>query len=340
MATLTHETMKAVLSRTAGGPESLTYEDVAAPIPGPREVRVSVRACALNFPDVLVIHDKYQVRPPRPFSPGAEISGIVDAIGAEVDTVSVGDRVLAQPGVGGLAERIVIPAAQIVPMPSELEFAEGAAMMVTYGTSFYALKRCAELAAGQTLLILGAAGGVGIAAVELGKAIGARVLAAVSSEEKAAFVRSRGADEVVIYPARIEGKDDRKALGQVFKKLCGDSGANVVYDAIGGEYAEPALRAVGWRGRYLVVGFAAGIPVIPLNLTLLNGRQIIGVFWGESVRRDFAAYLADAQEIFALYFAGRIRPTISATYPLHRAAEAIRRIEDRAVLGKLVVTIG
>lgn len=332
--------MKAILSRTAGGPDSLTYEDVAAPAPKPHEVRVAVRACALNFPDLLVIQDKYQVKPPRPFSPGAEIAGIVDAVGAQVDTVRVGDRVLAQPGVGGLVEKIVIPAAQIVSMPPALEFAEGAAMMVTYGTSFHALRRCAGLLAGETLLVLGAAGGVGIAAVELGKATGARVLAAVSSEEKAAFVRERGADEVVIYPARLQGKDQQKSLAQVFKKLCGDGGAHVVYDAIGGEYAEPALRALGWRGRYLVVGFAAGIPAIPLNLALLNERQILGVFWGESVRRDFAAYLADAQQIFTWYFAGRIRPTISATYPLHRAAEAIRRIEDRTVLGKVVVTMG
>jgi NADPH2:quinone reductase len=333
------ESIRAILSRAAGPAETLTLERVVAPIPGPREVRVAVKACAVNFPDVLVIQDRYQVRPARPFSPGAEISGVIDAIGDEVDTAAVGDRVLAQPGIGGLAEKLVVSASRLTPMPERLGFVDGAAMVVTYGTTYYALKRCAALAAGETLFVLGAAGGVGIAAVELGKAMGARVLAAVSSEAKASFVRSRGADEVIIYPRDMTGAGDGKMLTRRFKDLCGPDGAHVVYDAIGGDYAEPALRTVGWRGRYLVVGFAAGIPSVPLNLALLNGRQILGVFWGESVRRDFAAYRHDVDELFQMYFSGRIRPTVSETFPLERAAEAIGRLENREAVGKLVVTM-
>lgn len=331
--------MKAILSREPGGPETLSYEEVAMPEPGPLEVRIAVKACAINYPDVLIIQDKYQARPARPFSPGAEIAGVIDALGSEVAGVAVGDRVMAQPGVGGLAERVVVAGERITPMPDALSFAEGAAMMVAYGTGYYALKHCAALAPGEKLLVLGAAGGVGLAAVELGKALGARVLAAVSSESKADFARSHGADESIVYPRSLERAEDRKSLGAQFKQMCGAGGADVVYDAVGGDFAELALRTLGWRGRYLVVGFAAGIPSIPLNLALLNGRQILGVFWGEWTRRDLGAYRADVGELFELYFRGRIRPTISATYELRNAADALTHMANRRAIGKLVVTV-
>ncbi len=331
--------MRAILSRTAGGPETLVLETVADPIVGPGEVLIGVRAVGINFPDTLIIEDRYQFKPQRPFSPGAEVSGTVEAVGEGVTDLAIGDRVIAVPGWGGLVEKLAVPAATVVRMPSTMEFEPAAGLIMTYGTSWYGLKDRAALKAGEILLILGAAGGVGAAAIELGKAVGATVIAAVSSPEKAAFSRELGADAVVIYPAGPLDRDQAKALTADIRQACGGDGPDVVYDAVGGDYAEPALRAMTWEGRYLVVGFPAGIPSIALNLTLLKSIQIVGVFWGAAVMRDPKAHMANMSELMAFHADGRIRPRISQIVPLERAHEAIRALGDRTAVGKVVVTV-
>ncbi len=272
--------MKAMLSKATGGPETLVLEEVPDPQPGPGEVRLAVKACGVNYPDVLIIEDRYQFKPPRPFAPGSEVAGIVEALGKGVTALKVGQRVIGQCGHGGMAEKVVLDANRCIPIPDNMPFDEASAFILTYGTSHYALKERGNLKAGETLLVLGAAGGVGIAAVELGKAMGARVIAAVSSDEKVALAKQHGADDGVVYPRGPFDKDSARQLADLFKKACGESGANVVYDAVGGDYAEAALRAIAWEGRFLVIGFPAGIPRIPLNLTLLKSCQIVGVFWG------------------------------------------------------------
>ncbi len=331
--------MKAVLSKAVGGPETLVVEDAPDPVAGPGQAVIRVRACGVNYPDVLIIEDKYQFKPPRPFSPGGEVAGEVESVGEGVTAVKPGDRVIGSSGWGGMAEKIVVDAKRCIPMPPQMPFDEASAFILTYGTSWHALKDRAQLKAGETLLILGAAGGVGVAAIELAKAVGARVVAAVSSDEKAAFCREHGADETVVYPTGPFDKDGRKALSELFKGACGKDGAHVVYDAVGGDYAEAALRAIAWEGRFLVVGFPAGIPSIPLNLALLKGCQIVGVFWGAWAARDPAAFAASVQELMALYTDGKIRPTVSGRYPLERAGDAIRELADRRAQGKLVVTM-
>jgi NADPH:quinone reductase-like Zn-dependent oxidoreductase len=261
--------MKALLSHQPGGSETLQIGEVPDPRPGPGELLVRVRACAVNYPDVLIIEDKYQLKPPRPFAPGGEIAGEVIGVGEGVGDWSPGDRLIAVPGFGGLVEQIVVPAKSAFRLPGERSFQEGAALLLTYATSIHALYDRGRLQAGQTLLVLGAAGGVGLAAIELGKAKGARVIAAVSSPEKADAARDAGADEAVVYPRGPFDRAGQKALSQLFKEAVGPAGADVIFDPVGGDYSEPALRAIAWEGRYLVVGFPAGIPKLPLNLTLL-----------------------------------------------------------------------
>ncbi|MFN2473681.1 MAG: NADPH:quinone oxidoreductase family protein [Sphingomicrobium sp.] len=331
--------MKALLSHAPGGPETLRVDDLPDPRPGPGELLVRVRAAAINYPDVLIIEDKYQMRPPRPFAPGGEIAGEVLAFGEGVEGWTVGDRIIAVPGFGGLAEQIVVPAKSAFRLPANRSFSDGAALLLTYATSIHALYDRGRLAAGETLLVLGAAGGVGLAAVELGKARGARVIAAVSSADKAAAAKDAGADATLVYPRGPFDKGASKALAARFKAAVGPAGADVIYDPVGGDYAEPALRAIAWAGRYLVVGFPAGIPRLPLNLTLLKSCDVCGVFWGAFAARDPAANAAHVATLFRLWDEGRIAPRVSETYPLERGGEAIAALAARRVIGKLVVTI-
>ncbi|MDP8993597.1 MAG: NADPH:quinone oxidoreductase family protein [Pseudomonadota bacterium] len=332
--------MKALLSREPGGPETLELAEVQEPVPGPGQLLVRVKACAINYPDVLIIEDKYQFKPPRPFAPGGEIAGIVEAVGEGVSGWSAGDRLIAMIGHGGLAEKVTLDAARALPLPEGRSFEEGSALILTYATAIHALLDRGRMKEGQTLLVLGAAGGVGYAAVELGKAFGARVVAAVSSEEKAAVAREAGADEVVIYPRGPFDKDGSKALSQQFKAAVGPEGADVIFDPVGGDYAEPALRAIAREGRYLVVGFPAGIPKLPLNLTLLKSCDVCGVFWGAFAAREPQANAAHIATLFRLWEEGRIAPKVSGTWPLERGGEAIARMAARKALGKLVVTVG
>ena len=331
--------MKALRSHAPGGPETLVIDTVDDPVAGPGELLVRVRAAAINFPDVLIIADKYQMRPPRPFAPGGEIAGEVEAVGEGVAGWNVGDRLIAVPGFGGLAEKIVIPAKAAIPLPASRSFVDGAALLLTYATSMHALYDRGKLASGQTLLVLGAAGGVGLAAIELGKAKGARVIAAVSSEAKAAAAREAGADATIVYPMGPFDRDGQKALAEQFKAAVGPNGADVIYDPVGGDYAEPALRSIAWEGRYLVVGFPAGIPKLPLNLTLLKSCDVCGVFWGAFAARDPQANAAHVATLFRLWDEGKIGPKVSATYPLERGGEAIAALAARSVIGKVVVTI-
>jgi NADPH:quinone reductase len=331
--------MKALLSRQPGGPETLVLEEVPDPVAGPGEVRVAVRACAVNYPDLLIIQDLYQFKPPRPFAPGAELAGVVDAVGEGVENVCVGDRVLLSPARSGMAEKAVGPAKHCWKIPDSMPFDEAAALLMTYGTSQHALKDRAQLRSGETLLVLGAGGGVGLAAVELGKAMGARVLAAASSAEKLALARERGADEGVQYPAGPLDKTAARALTDRFKAACRPDGAQVIYDGVGGDYTEAALRAIGWQGRHLVVGFPAGIPKLPLNLPLLKSCQIVGVFWGDFTARFPALHAANVAALMALYLGGRIKPAVTERFSLARGAEAIARLGAREARGKVVVMI-
>ena len=331
--------MKALLSREPGGPETLELADLPEPTAGKGQLLVRVKACAINYPDVLIIEDKYQFKPQRPFAPGGEIAGIVEAVGEGVEGWSAGDRLIAMIGHGGLAEMVVIDAARAQPLPPERSFEEGSALILTYATSIHALLDRGRLREGQTLLVLGAAGGVGLAAVELGKAYGARVVAAVSSEEKAEAARVAGADLAIVYPRGPFDKEQSKALAQQFKDAVGPQGADVIYDPVGGDYAEPALRSIAWEGRYLVVGFPAGIPRLPLNLTLLKSCDVCGVFWGAFAARDPEASAAHLRTLFRLWGEGRIAPTVSRSWPLEQGGEAIAHMAERKAIGKLVVTM-
>ena len=330
--------MKAMMSHEAGGPDSLKLTEAPTPEPGKGQLRIAVKAAGVNFPDTLIIQDLYQFKPPRPFTPGGEVAGIVDAIGEGVEGLAVGDRVLASGINGGYATHLIANASGTHKIPDNMPFDEAASFMMTYGTSHYALRDRAKLQPGETLFILGAAGGVGAAAIELGKAMGAKVVAGVSSEDKAAFCKEMGADETLIYPRGSLDRASQKKLTTEIKTLCG-SGANVVYDAVGGDYAEAALRAMAWEGRFLVVGFPAGIPKIPLNLTLLKSCQIVGVFWGAFTMRNPAKNEEYVAEIFKFYEDGKIRPRITARFPLEEAGKALSMIQDRKATGKIVLTI-
>jgi NADPH:quinone reductase len=331
--------VRALLSREPGGPETLRIEEIADPAPGPDELLVRVRACAINYPDVLIIEDKYQLKPPRPFAPGSEIAGEVEPVGEGVTGWHLGDRLIAATGFGGLVEKLVIPAKAGIPLPPERSLAEGSALLLTYATAIHALVDRGRLQAEQTLLVIGAAGGVGLAAVEIGKALGARVIAAVSSEDKAAAAREAGADHALVYPSGPFDRDGQKALTQLFKDGVGPTGADVILDPVGGDYSEAALRSIGWGGRFLVVGFPAGIAKLPLNLTLLKSCDVCGVFWGAFAAREPQRNAAHVEQLFRWWADGKIAPKISATYPLERAGEAIAALRDRHAIGKLVVTI-
>jgi NADPH2:quinone reductase len=331
--------VRALLSNAIGGPDTLELAELPDPSPGPGQLLVRVKACAINYPDVLIIEDKYQFKPPRPFAPGGEIAGIVEAVGEGVSGWAEGDRLIAMIGHGGLAEKVLISTVQAVPLPPERSFEDGSALILTYATSIHALLDRGGLKAGETLLVLGAAGGVGLAAVELGKAYGARVVAAVSSEEKAGVVREAGADLAIVYPSGPFDRDGSKALAQQFKEAVGGGGADVIYDPVGGDYAEPALRSIAWEGRYLVVGFPAGIPRLPLNLTLLKSCDVRGVFWGAFAARDPKANAAHIATLFRLWREGKIAPKVSRTWPLEQGGEAIAHMAARKAVGKLVVTM-
>lgn len=332
--------MKALLSKTTGGPETLSYEEVDSPEVRPGFAVISTKAVGINFPDVLMIEDKYQMKPPRPFSPGGELSGVVKAIGEGVTNVKVGDRILANTGWGGLAEEVLLPANRLWHIPDSMPHDVAAAFILTYGTSYHALKDRGHLKAGDTMLVLGAAGGVGLSAVELGKAMGARVVAACSSQEKCDLAIKHGADAGVVYGRGPFDRDGQKALGALFKEAGGENGFDVIYDAVGGDYAEPALRSIAWEGRYLVIGFAAGdIPKIPLNLALLKGCDIVGVFWGTWTTKNPELFAKSVEELLELYAQGKVKPHVSERFPLSKGADAIAHLGSRKAMGKVVVTV-
>ena len=331
--------MKALLSKAVGGPETLTLDELADPAAARGQVVVAVKACAINFPDVLIIEDKYQFRPQRPFAPGGEIAGVIESVGEGVEGWAVGDRVIAVTGHGGLAEKMAIEAARLFRLPDGRSFEDGAALLLTYATTIHALLDRGHLKEGQTLLVLGAAGGVGLAAIELGKAFGARVVAAVSSEAKAAAAKAAGADETLVYGRAPFDKDASKALAEQFKAAVGPKGADVIYDPVGGDYAEPALRAIAWEGRYLVVGFPAGIPRLPLNLTLLKSCDVCGVFWGAFAARDPRANAAHVDTLFRLWAEGGINPRVTDRFTFEDGGKAIAKMAARGAIGKLVVDV-
>ncbi|MCR5867788.1 MAG: NADPH:quinone oxidoreductase family protein [Aquincola tertiaricarbonis] len=325
--------MRAVLCKAWGPPESLVVEERPTPQPGPGQVLVGVKACGVNFPDTLIIQGKYQFKPELPFSPGGEVAGTVLALGEGVQGFAVGDRVIAATTWGGYAEEVVAEAGRLIPMPDGMDFPVAAAFTLTYGTSHHALKDRAKLQPGETLLVLGAAGGVGLAAVELGKAMGARVIAAASSEDKLALCRAHGATDTIDY--------SREDLRERIKQLTDGRGVDVVYDPVGGDYSEPALRGMAWNGRFLVVGFAAGrIPSLPLNLPLLKGCAIVGVFWGAFTRNEPQRNAANLAELMQWIGEGKLKPHVSATYPLERAADALNDLLQRKVQGKAVLLTG
>ena len=324
--------MKALLCKQYGGPETLSLEEIKSPNPGPKEILITVKACGVNFPDTLIIRGLYQYKPDLPFSPGSDVAGIVKAVGSEVKHFKTGDEVIAMIPHGGFAEEAIAPVNAVFPKPTDMNFVNAASFLMAYGTSYHALKDRAKLQEGETLLVLGASGGVGLTAVELGKLMGAKVIAAASSAEKLALCRQYGADECINY--QKENLKDR------IKELTNGKGVDVVYDPVGGDYTEPALRGMGWKGRYLVVGFAAGhIPKIPLNLPLLKGCEIVGVFWGAFAQREPKNNLTNNMELLQWFNRGDIKPHIHQVFPLAAAADALKELEQRKVRGKVVISM-
>lgn len=322
--------MKAVVCKAWGSPDSLVVEDLPDIVPGPGQVAVSVKAAGVNFPDVLIVQGKYQFKPELPFTPGSEFSGVVCALGEGVTGLTVGDKVIAFAAQGAFAQQAVVPAQAVTPMPPGMDFDTAAAVALAYGTSHHAVADRAALKEGETMLVLGAAGGVGLAAIEIGKALGARVIAAASSDEKLAVCREHGADATINYAT----EDLREAI----KAATGGTGPDVIYDPVGGQYTEPAFRSIGWRGRYLMVGFANGeIPKLPLNLALLKGASLVGVFWGEFARREPKANLAAMRQLIGWMAEGKIRPRISGRYRLEETAQALNDMAARKVTGKIVI---
>lgn len=324
--------MKAIICQKHGPPSDLVYKEVPSLNPGPKEVVVSVKACSVNFPDTLIIQGKYQFKPDLPFSPGSDIAGVIKSIGAEVKGLKVGDEVFGFVAHGGFAEEVIVHYKQVFTKLLNMDFPTAASFMMAYGTSYYALKNRAKLQEGETLVVLGASGGVGLAAVELGKQMGATVIAAASTTDKLELCKSYGADHVINYTT-----EDLKTK---IKELTDGKGANVIYDPVGGDYSEAALRATAWEGRYLVVGFAAGdIPKIPLNLTLLKGCQIVGVFWGSFAMRDPKANMQNSIELMTMFSEGKIKPHIHKIYPLEEAPKALEDMMARNVKGKVVISV-
>ena len=324
--------MKALLCVEHGPPEKLVVQDIPEPQPGKGEVRIAMKAAGVNFPDVLIIQNLYQFKPPLPFSPGGEAAGVVDAVGEGVTRYKVGDKVIAMIGNGAFREKFTANERQVIPIVGDMPFDVAAGFTMTYGTSHHALKQRARLQPGETLLVLGAAGGVGLAAVELGKVMGAKVIAAASSDEKLALTREYGADETINYST--------EDLKERVKELTGGRGVDVIYDPVGDKYAEPAFRSIAWNGRYLVVGFAAGeIPKLPLNLPLIKGASIVGVFWGAFTAHEPKLHEANMAELLQWFAEGKLKPHVSAHLPLERGAEAIRLLMDRKAKGKVILTV-
>jgi NADPH2:quinone reductase len=332
--------MKALQCVELGGPEKLVVNDVADPEIVEDHIIIEVKSASVNFPDVLMIQGLYQFQPPLPFIPGGESAGVVIEIGNGVEGFNIGDKVFAATGVGGICEKILAHKNNVRPIPENMDFEIAAALSVTYGTSIYALKQRANLKAGETLLVLGASGGVGLATVQLGKAMGAKVIAAASTQEKVDICMENGADEGFVYPSGNLDRDQQKELSNKIKELTGGLGPNVIYDPVGGTYAEPCLRSIAWDGRYLVIGFAAGadqIPKMPLNLTLLKGCQIVGVFWGAWTGMFPAENQKNFEELFEMYKDGKINPAPSDKFTLETSAEAIAHLKDRKAKGKVVI---
>ncbi|MBF8754075.1 NADPH:quinone oxidoreductase family protein [Pseudomonas guariconensis] len=322
--------MKAVLCKTLGPAQNLVLEDVASPVPKKNEILLDVQAAGVNFPDTLIIEGKYQFQPPLPFSPGGEAAGIVAAVGEKAGAFTVGDRIMALTGWGAFAEQVAVPFYNVLPIPASMDFATAAAFGMTYGTSMHALRQRGQLKAGETLLVLGASGGVGLAAVEIGKAMGARVIAAASSAEKLAVAKAAGADELIDY--------GQASLKDEIKRLTGGLGVDVVYDPVGGELFEQAVRGLAWNGRLLVVGFASGtIPQLSVNLALLKGAAVLGVFWGAFAQRQPEDNAANFRQLFAWHAEGKLKPLVSQTYTLAEAGVAIEQLAQRKAVGKLVV---
>jgi NADPH2:quinone reductase len=322
--------MKAIVCKNWGLPDTLVVENLPDLSPGPGQVTIDVQAAGVNYPDVLIIQNKYQFTPQLPFTPGSELSGIVRAVGEGVTNVKPGDRVIAFTGQGAFAQQVNVAANTVMPVPKGMDFDTAAAITLTYGTSHHAIVDRAQLKAGETMLVLGAAGGVGLAAIEIGKALGARVIAAASTDDKLAICRDHGADALINYST----EDLREAI----KAATGGKGPDVIYDPVGGVYAEPAFRSIGWRGRYLVVGFANGeIPKLPLNLALLKGASLVGVFWGEFVRREPKANLGAMAQLMGWLAEGRIKPHISGRYALADTPQALNDMAARKVTGKIVI---
>lgn len=324
--------MKAVLCKQYGPPEKLVVEDIDSPQAGPGEVKIAIRACGVNFPDTLIIENKYQFKPPLPFAPGGEVAGDIVSLGKGVEGVAVGDRVIAVCGFGGFAEELVVGADRVAPIPDSMDYITAAGFTMTYGTSYYALKQRARLKGGETLLVLGAAGGVGLAAVEIGRVMGARVIAAAGSDEKLEFCRQHGADETINY--------NTENLKEKTRELTGGVGADVIYDAVGGDAFDQAIRCINWEGRLLVIGFASGrIPQLPVNLALLKGCQIVGVFWGAFTVREPATNAQNLAELAAWHAEGKIAAHVDVTYPLEKAADALAAMIARKAKGKIVLTV-
>ncbi|CAI3810657.1 Quinone oxidoreductase 1 [Pseudomonas sp. MM221] len=322
--------MKAVLCKTLGPARDLVLEDVASPQPKKNEILLDVQAAGVNFPDTLIIEGKYQFQPPLPFSPGGEAAGVVAAVGEKAGAFKVGDRVMALTGWGAFAEQVAVPFYNVLPIPANMDFTTAAAFGMTYGTSMHALRQRGQLQAGETLLVLGASGGVGLAAVEIGKAMGARVIAAASSAEKLAVAKAAGADELIDY--------SQASLREEIKRLTGGQGVDVIYDPVGGELFEQAVRGLAWNGRLLVVGFASGsIPQLAANLVLLKGAAVLGVFWGAFAQRQPQDNAANFRQLFAWHAEGKVKPLVSQTYPLAEAGAAIEKLGQRQAVGKLVV---
>jgi NADPH2:quinone reductase len=322
--------MKVLLCTRYGTPDELELSDIPDPIPAPGEAVVRIHAAALNFFDTLIIAGKYQTKPAFPFSPSAEFAGTVESLGDGVAGLSIGDRVLACSGYGAARERIAIKAAKLIKIPDSIDFDHAAGICVTYGTTMHALKDRAKLQLGEALAVLGASGGTGLAAIELGKIMGARVIACASSPEKIAFAREHGADDGIDYAA----EDVKEAL----RRVTGGKGPDVIYDPVGGRYAEPALRAIAWKGRYLVVGFAAGeIPKLPFNLMLLKGCDVMGVFWGSFIERDLAGHRTNTEQLLAWCAEGKLSSHVHAVYPLAEAPAALKAIAARQVMGKVIL---
>ncbi|MDB5886431.1 MAG: Alcohol dehydrogenase, zinc-binding domain protein [Polaromonas sp.] len=322
--------MHAWLCENPTGVDALSWKDIPTPVPGSGEVLIEIKAASLNFPDLLIVQNKYQMKPPLPFVPGSEYAGVVQALGPGVSHLQVGQPVACLSGTGGFATHTIAPAALCMPLPAGFAFVDAAAFIMIYATSHHALVDRARLKAGETVLVLGAAGGVGTSAIQIAKALGARVIAAASTDEKCALCRSIGADETINYATR----DLREAV----KALTAGKGPDVIYDPVGGDLAEPAFRSIAWRGRYLVVGFAGGtIPALPLNLTLLKGASIVGVFWGGFAKNEPQANAAAMAELAQWYAQGKIKPVIDRTMPMAELKAAYARMGSRGVMGKLVM---